>query len=163
LHEEAVRRVDIHEPALRPGGVVVLGGVPAGVGDVDEPVEVLDPERRVSAREGRVGEAARGQRDRLEAGAVPLPTGVVTVKPVVGLNTWPVGLGPSPVDARPPGMLTVNGLGVTALPLTSPGWSVATPVPLSETHSGVITVEVPEARPHGLTRLGSTSWAPWFD
>src|SRR3954451_6689595 len=45
---------------------------------------------------------------------------------------------------------------LTEPPRVPPAYSVASPVPLSATHSGVVG---PAARPHGLTRLGSVSCA----
>src|SRR5216684_5587884 len=48
--------------------------------------------------------------------AGPLPALELTTKPVVGLNTCPSGLGPSPVEVRAPGMVTVSGALVTVVP-----------------------------------------------
>src|SRR5215469_6273098 len=90
--------------------------------------------------------------------AAPVPPAPVTWKPVVGLNTWPVGLGPSPVEARPPGMFTVRGTFVTLVPPGAMLYRVATAALLSDAHSGVVG---PNATPQGFFRLGSTIWAPW--
>ena len=72
----------------------------------------------------------------------------LSLNPLVGLNTWPVG--------APPGTETTNGTWVTGLPCTEPEYSVARLVPLSATHSGVVG---PAASPHGFTRWESVSCA----
>src|SRR5262245_3413914 len=84
--------------------------------------------------------------------AAPLRPDVVfvTTKPLVGLNTWPVGLGPSPVDIRPPGMFTVRGTFVTLVPPGAMLYSVDTAALLSDTHSGVVG---PIETPQGFLRL----------
>src|ERR1035438_5072014 len=48
LHQEAVRREYVNEAAARAGHVVVLRGVLLGVRHVEEPVDLLDPERSVA-------------------------------------------------------------------------------------------------------------------
>src|SRR4029450_7508996 len=80
--------------------------------------------------------------------AGPLAAPAWTSNPGVGLKTCPVG--------APPGMFTTNGALLMGLPLTKPGEMVALSVPLSATHTGVVG---PAARPQGLTRSGSVSWA----
>ena len=83
--------------------------------------------------------------------AGPLPALDLSTKPLVGLNTWPVGL--ESVGGR----VTTRG---TCLAVAPPGltpYRVATLVPLSATHSGVVG---PKARPQGFFRLGSTICAP---
>src|SRR5689334_14889255 len=80
----------------------------------------------------------------------PLPAFVLTTKPLVGLNTWPVGL------ESIGGSVTVSG---TCWTIPPPGvmlYRVETLVPLSATHSGVVG---PRARPHAFFRLGSISCA----
>src|SRR5437764_3395259 len=70
----------------------------------------------------------------------------VTTKPLVGLNTCPVG--------SPPGMLTTSGTADTGVFFSPPRYSVATSAPLSDTHTGVLG---PADIPQGFTRLGSVS------
>src|SRR3954468_11230189 len=67
-----------------------------------------------------------------------------------GLETVPVG--------RPPGMVTVCGLGVraTGAPPTSPRMSCVVRVPLLATQKGLDEVAV---MPHGLTSSGSRTGA----
>lgn len=48
--------------------------------------------------------------------AGPLPALLVTTNPGVELATCPVGLEPSPVDTRPPGMFTVSPAFVAVAP-----------------------------------------------
>src|ERR687891_1024433 len=67
-----------------------------------------------------------------------------TGKPLVELNTVPVG--------APPAMSTTSGRIIGMLRRTPPEYSVDLSVPLSATHSGVVG---PADSPHGLTRLGS--------
>src|SRR4029450_7213103 len=80
--------------------------------------------------------------------AGPLAAPERTTNPGVGLNTCPVG--------APPGMFTTSGALLMGLPLTKPGELVALSVPFSATQAGVAG---PAARPQGLTRSGSVSWA----
>jgi hypothetical protein len=76
------------------------------------------------------------------------PMFVPSLKPFEALNTWPVG--------APIGTVNTSGTMPNGAPPVPPEYSVARPVPLSATHSGVVG---PVARPHGLTRLGSVSCA----
>src|SRR5262245_19757051 len=71
-----------------------------------------------------------------------------------GLNTWPVGL--------PPGMLTSNRC-LTGLPFWSPKYRGLRPVPLDDSQNAP-PFGLSEM-PHGLTRLGSRTWATptWSD
>src|SRR3954468_12063926 len=76
------------------------------------------------------------------------PMLVRSLNPFEALNTWPVG--------APLGTVNTSGAMLNGVPAVPPAYSVARPVPLSATHSGVVG---PAARPHGLTRLGSVSCA----
>src|ERR1700722_10211741 len=70
-----------------------------------------------------------------------------TLKSVVVLKTWPSGA----EGGEPPaggGIVTTSGTMAPVLPL----YKVAKPVPLSETHQGLVAED---DNPHGLTRLGS--------
>src|SRR5512142_3145462 len=80
----------------------------------------------------------------------PLPALVVTTKPLVGLNTWPVGA------ESMGGRVTVRGTCWTEPPPRLMLYRVETLVPLSATHSGAAG---PSARPHAFFRLGSISCA----
>src|ERR1700747_2823189 len=83
------------------------------------------------------------------AGALPALD--LIVKPLVGLNTCPVGL------ESMGGKVTAGGAGVAVAPPGLTPSNVATLVPLSATHSGVVG---PKASPQGFFRLGSTICAP---
>src|SRR6476619_6900455 len=76
------------------------------------------------------------------------PMLVRSLNPFEALNTWPVG--------APIGTVNTSGAMLNGVPDVPPAYSVAVPVPLLATHSGVVG---PAARPHGLTRLGSVSCA----
>ena len=84
--------------------------------------------------------------------AGPMPALDLSTKPLVGLNTWPVGAG---VHRRQRDRQSLDRRAVGPPGLT--GYTVATLVPLSATHSGVVG---PKARPQGFFRLGSTICAP---
>jgi len=73
----------------------------------------------------------------------------LTAKPLVGLNTLPVGAPPGPPPGS--GMVTAGG---TAFPLTL--YDVARPVPLSDTSHGPVGLW---DRPQELTRFGSWNLA----
>src|SRR5215813_12377254 len=83
------------------------------------------------------------------AGALPAMD--LILNPLVGLNTCPVGL------ESMGGRVTTRGTCVAMAPPGLTPYSVATLVPLSATHSGVVG---PKASPQGFFRLGSTICAP---
>src|SRR6266571_1077213 len=85
-------------------------------------------------------------------GAGPMPALDVTTKSPVGLNTWPVGAEPAG------GRVTVRPAFDAVAPLGLTLYTVATLVPLSATHSGLVGLR---ARPQGFCRWGSTTCAPW--
>src|SRR5437763_11590173 len=59
------------------------------------------------------------------------------LKALLGLKTWPVG--------APLATLNTSGTWLTVMPWVAPAYSVAVPVPLLATQSGVVG---PAARPH---------------
>src|SRR5438046_1590660 len=81
---------------------------------------------------------------KLAAAGMPPPGGVIW-KSIVVFATTPVG--------RPPGMFTVDGLGLstTGVPLTSPLISWVVVVPLFATQKGLVPRTV---IPHGFTSSG---------
>src|SRR2546430_10261372 len=83
--------------------------------------------------------------------AGPMPALDLTTKSPVGLNTWPVGA------ESAGGRVTVRPAFDAVAPPGLTLYTVATLVPLSATHSGVVG---PRARPQGFFRLGSTTCAP---
>ena len=68
-------------------------------------------------------------------------------KSCVPLKTWPVGVPVGLTLGSPVGIVTTRG---TMLPV--PEYSVASPVPLSDTHIGEVELR---DMPHGFTRFGS--------
>src|SRR5512142_2229108 len=82
--------------------------------------------------------------------AGPMPALDLTTKLPVGLNTWLVGA------ESMGGRVTVSGTCWTEPPPRLMLYKVATLVPLSATHSGVVG---PRARPQAFFRLGSISCA----
>src|SRR5947209_5484171 len=77
-----------------------------------------------------------------------MPPPMPSLNPFVPLNTWPVG--------APCGTETTSGTMLAGIPPTPPAYSVATFMPLSATQIGLLDEN---ARPQGLTRCGSVTWA----
>ncbi len=85
--------------------------------------------------------------NRKRAGAVVPPR--VMTKSVVGLATRPEGA----AGPEAPGRATTSGPGVVGWAIPSPSYRVASPVPLSATHHGVVGSA---SSPQEFTRLAST-------
>src|SRR6266705_4885596 len=89
----------------------------------------------------------------------PDPFGPVTTKSLVPLKILPVGAEVVPAGLPPGGgMVTTSCIGgePTWSAVPSPLYTVATPVPLSETHQGLVGLC---DRPQELTRFGSWNLA----
>ena len=80
--------------------------------------------------------------------AGPLPSELLTTKPVVVFETWP--------DGGPAGMLTTSGTIAFGVTGGAPEMSVAVLVPALEIHSGLVGRN---ESPHGFTTCGSVSVA----
>src|SRR5262249_6700071 len=148
---------DIDETVARPRLVlIVIRRFLLGIRDEEQAADVLNPKGREARRYFTIKERARHKRAGVEnIGQIYLVEDAVEHVNRSSMEIGGVEEGTEGVVTNPLAEGTVTTSGEVGLGTTvpSPLWSVEVPLPLLATHQGPMGLM---ARPHGLTRLGST-------